>query len=71
MKIIVFPSVQHVLMGESALKIFNLEFEIIPLANYIHQGCGLGIRVQDQLLQSALECFTSKNIIYDKVIDCR
>jgi hypothetical protein len=70
-KIVVFPSVSYAISGESALKGEGIEHEVIPVAPYVNHGCGIGIRIGENLLEKTLKCFQSKKVKYEVIVDSK
>lgn len=46
--LLLFPSIHYVLEAESLLQSIGRSFLVIPVSPAISQGCGMGIRIEEQ-----------------------
>ncbi|OEH84968.1 hypothetical protein BHU72_07190 [Desulfuribacillus stibiiarsenatis] len=68
MKLVIFPTVHWTLTAEKALKSAAINHHVVPVPPYVNEGCGLGIKISDDLENAAMDVFYKENIEIEKVI---
>lgn len=62
--LISFESPHHTIKADKALENIDIERTVYPIPREISKDCGLGLKVKQVNLKTALELFKQKDILY-------
>jgi len=64
--LVIFPSIHHALAAEELLQSLEYEFVLMPVPPHVAEGCGLGIKIREQISSEIITILCQKAIQVEK-----